>query len=80
MANLRADPPDAIDSGSYDLSSVSTYTSDLPRLVLGVAMVLIVITLGSGVFQTIRGPLRNLPVVRSLMAAGDGSGGAWGGV
>jgi len=80
MGSLQADPPDAIDSNSYDLSNVNTYTSGLPKLVFGVAMVLVAITLGSGVFQTIQGPLQNLPVVGSLLAAGNDSDGAWRGV
>lgn len=78
---VQADPPDFAESGSFDLSSTDTYTRGIPSLAFGVAMLLVALTLGQGIFAAIQGPLRNIPVVGSLLSSGSSGGPeAWEGI
>lgn len=72
MAGLKADIPDALDSGGPRSIGLSMLTDQVVPLVFGVAVAAFAVLTGLGLFNSLRPVLGNVPVVGTLLAGGSG--------
>jgi len=78
---LKANIPDAIDSGGDKQIGIDMIMGDVVPNVLGVGIAAGILALGLGVCSSVRPVLMNVPLVGSLLQSGDSSSvpGNWAG-
>jgi hypothetical protein len=72
MAGLKADMPDIIDSGGAQKLGISFVKNQIIPLALGVAVAGLSVLLGLGLLSQVRPFLSQVPVLGTIMSAGQG--------